>query len=266
MQNLKGPPRAQQADCPADARREASLVKSGISIYFVVIGNSVFDSIKCPPDANNFGICPVELDLDTVNETLRDASAAEVVRWALGQGRRAIATTSMGRNAAVMLHLVSQVDASLPTIWVDTGYNLRDTYVVAERLIRDLNVNIQVYSPQMTSERRNAIMGGIPAVDEEERHQGFTQDVKLEPFARALAEFQPEIWLTGIRQEETEHRKTLDIVSVDGRGIIKVAPIFYWSEDDVENYMEQLALPTCKHYFDPTKAHDGRECGLHTHA
>ena len=219
-----------------------------------------------PPDANNFGICPVELDLDTVNETLRDASAAEVVRWALGQGRRAIATTSMGRNAAVMLHLVSQVDASLPTIWVDTGYNLRDTYVVAERLIRDLNINIQVYSPQMTSERRNAIMGGIPTVDEEERHQGFTQDVKLEPFARALAEFQPEIWLTGIRQEETEHRKTLDIVSVDGRGIIKVAPIFYWSEDDVENYMEQLALPTCKHYFDPTKAHDGRECGLHTHA
>lgn len=209
---------------------------------------------------------PVEVDLDTVNKTLRDASATEVVRWALSQGRRTIATTSMGRNAAVMLHLVSQVDANLPTIWVDTGYNLRDTYVVAERLIRDLSVNIQVYSPQMTSERRNAIMGGIPTVDEEERHQGFTQDVKLEPFERALAEFQPEIWLTGIRHEETEHRKTLDTVSVDGRGIIKVAPIFYWSENDVENYMEQSALPTCKHYFDPTKAHDGRECGLHMQA
>ena len=109
-----------------------------------------------------------------------------MVQWALGLGRKTIATTSMGRNAAVMLHLVSQVDKSLPTIWVDTGYNLRDTYVVAERLIRDLQVNIQVYSPQMTSERRNAIMGGIPTVDEEERHQEFTRQVKLEPFARAL--------------------------------------------------------------------------------
>lgn len=208
----------------------------------------------------------MELDLDTVNDTLRNASAGEVVRWALGQGRKAIATTSMGRNAAVMLHLVSQVEANLPTIWVDTGYNLRDTYVVAERLIRDLKVNIQVYSPKMTSERRNAIMGGIPAVEEQERHQRFTQEVKLEPFTRALGEFQPEIWLTGIRQEETEHRKTLDIVSLDGRGIVKVAPIFYWSEDDMESYMERLALPTCKHYFDPTKAHDGRECGLHTEA
>ncbi len=207
-----------------------------------------------------------DLDFDAVNASLRDASAEEIVRWALSQGRPTISTTSMGRNAAVMLHLVSQVDKDVPTIWVDTGYNLRDTYVVAEKLIRDLALNIHVFSPQMTSERRNAIMGGVPTVDEEERHQEFTRQVKLEPFARALEEFKPEIWLTGIRKEETEHRRGLDIVSLDNRGIIKVAPIFNWSEDDVEAYMEAHELPTCRHYFDPTKVHDGRECGLHTAA
>jgi len=208
----------------------------------------------------------LKLDFDSVNASLRGASPQEIVRWALSLQRKTIATTSMGRNAAVMLHLVSEVDKTLPTIWVDTGYNLRDTYIVAERLIRDLEVNMHVYSPQMTSERRNAIIGGIPTVDEEERHKEFTRQVKLEPFARALDEFQPEIWLTGIRREETEHRKTLDIVSMDNRGIIKVAPIFYWSDDEVEAYMAQHQLPTCKHYFDPTKVQDGRECGLHTAA
>ncbi len=90
--------------------------------------------------------------------------------------------------------------------------------------------------------------------------------MKLEPFAQALEEFKPEIWLTGIRREETEHRKSLDIVSMDNRGIIKVAPMFYWSEEDVEDYMEKFELPSCRHYFDPTKVHDGRECGLHTAA
>jgi phosphoadenosine phosphosulfate reductase len=208
----------------------------------------------------------LKLELDSINDSLRNASAAEIVAWALSLGHKTIATTSMGRNAGVMLHLVSEVDKSVPTIWVDTGYNLRDTYIVAERLIRDLEVNIHVYSPQMTSERRNAIMGGIPTVDEEERHQEFTRQVKLEPFAQALEEFQPDIWLTGIRQEETEHRKSLDIVSRDARGIIKVAPLFYWSEEQVEAYMQQHQLATCKHYFDPTKVMDGRECGLHTAA
>ena len=209
---------------------------------------------------------PLDLDFDLVNARLRDASPQDVVRWALDLGRRTIATTSMGRNAAVMLHLVGQVDKTVPTVWVDTGYNLRDTYVVAERLIRDLEINIHVYSPQMTSERRNAIMGGIPTIDEEERHQEFTRQVKLEPFDQALRDFAPEIWLTGIRQMETEHRRSLDIVSMDSRGIIKVAPIFYWSEEEVEAYMAQHQLPTCRHYFDPTKVQDGRECGLHTAA
>lgn len=208
----------------------------------------------------------LDLDLDSVNAALRDASAEDAVRWALGLNASTIATTSMGRNAAVMLHLVSGVDASVPVIWVDSGYNLRDTYVVAERLIRDLDLNIHVFSPLMTSERRNAIMGGVPTVDEEERHKEFTWQVKLEPFERALAEFKPEVWLTGIRREETEHRKTLDIVSVDNRGIVKVAPLFFWSDEDIEAYMERFELPTCRHYFDPTKVHDGRECGLHTAA
>ena len=208
----------------------------------------------------------LDLDLHSVNASLRGASAGDVVRWALSLQAKTIATTSMGKNAAVMLHLVSEVDKTVPTIWVDTGYNLRDTYIVAERLIRDLDLNIHVYTPEMTAERRNAIMGGVPTVDEEARHQEFTRQVKLEPFARALDEFQPEVWLTGIRREETEHRKTLDIVSLDNRGIIKVAPIFDWSEEDIEAYMEQYDLPSCRHYFDPTKVLDGRECGLHTAA
>ena len=208
----------------------------------------------------------LELDIQEANDTLRDAAPADVVRWALDLDVPTIATTSMGRNAAVMLHLVSQVNPDVPTIWVDTGYNLRDTYLVADRLINDLQLNIHVYSPLMTSERRNAIMGGIPTVDEEERHEEFTRQVKLEPFDRALADFAPDIWLTGIRREETEHRKTLDTVSLDNRGIIKVAPIFYWSDDEVEAYMEAQQLPTCRHYFDPTKVSDGRECGLHTAA
>jgi phosphoadenosine phosphosulfate reductase len=208
----------------------------------------------------------LDIDIDSVNASLREASAQDIVSWALAQGGDTIATTSMGKNAAVMLHLVSEQDKSVPTIWVDTGYNLRDTYVVAERLIRDLELNMHVYSPQMTSERRNAIMGGIPTIDEEEQHQEFTRQVKLEPFGKALDDFKPQIWLTGLRREETEHRKTLDVVSMDNRGIIKVAPLFYWSEDDVEAYMEANALPSCRHYFDPTKVHDGRECGLHTAA
>ncbi|MDB4451254.1 phosphoadenosine phosphosulfate reductase family protein, partial [Pseudomonadales bacterium] len=180
--------------------------------------------------------------------------------------KKIISTTSFGKNAAVMLHMAQAEAPGLPVIWVDTGYNLRDTYVVAERLIKSLDLNMQIFSPQVTSERRNSIMGGIPTIEDIDRHEEFTRQVKLEPFNRAIEALQPEIWLTGIRQQETDHRKTLDIVSIDGRGIVKVAPIFYWDDDQVESYMNEHSLISCRHYFDPTKVHDGRECGLHTSA
>lgn len=208
----------------------------------------------------------MNLDIGQLNAELHHRSAGEIVHWALSLQKPTINTTSFGRNAAVMLHLVSEQDKSVPVVWVDTGYNLRDTYLVAERLIRDLELNMHIYSPEMTSERRNAIMGGVPTIQDEELHKSFTEQVKLEPFNRALADLNPALWFTGIRREETEHREGLDIVSADGRGILKVAPLFYWSEEQVEAYMAEHELPSCRHYFDPTKVHDGRECGLHTAA
>jgi len=206
------------------------------------------------------------VDIEKINQQLHDASATEIVAWALSQGKKTIATTSFGKNAAVMLNVISQVDQTVPTVWVDTGYNLRDTYVVADKLIKRIPLDYHVYSPLMTSERRNAVMGGIPTMDDEEMHTEFTRQVKLEPFNRAINEWAPEIWITGIRQQETEHRKSLDVLSWDARGILKVAPLFYWSDKQVEEYMKDNELLSCRHYFDPTKVQDGRECGLHTSA
>lgn len=206
------------------------------------------------------------MDLEQVNLELKEQSPQEIVRWALAQGKRVFATTSFGPNAAVMLKLISGVDPTVPVVWVDSGYNVRDTYLVAEQLMELLPLNMKIYTPEMTAERRNAIMGGVPSIDDEELHKEFTQQVKLEPFKRALDDIKPDIWLTGIRQGETAHRQNLDIVSVDNRGLIKVAPIFRWTEDDVITYMAEQKLPSCKRYFDPTKVLDNRECGLHTAA
>lgn len=207
-----------------------------------------------------------DLDLAALNEQLRTKTPQEIIRWALGLGKPAFLTTSFSPNAAVMLHMVSSIDASVPVVWIDSGYNLRDAYLVAEKLMHDLPLNMHIYTPIMTAERRNALMGGIPTPDEPERHAEFTRQVKLEPFARAIADIKPEIWLTGIRRDETEFRKSLDILSWDSHGLLKVAPIFYWTEDDVASYMTQYQLPTCKRYFDPTKVSDHRECGLHSAA
>jgi phosphoadenosine phosphosulfate reductase len=162
--------------------------------------------------------------------------------------------------------MIAQTTPKLPVIWVDSGYNVADTYRVADTLTQQLQLNLHVYSPAMTAERRNAIRGGIPTLDEAERHAAVSREVNLEPFERALAEHKTKVWISGIRREETEYRKSLDIVSVDARGILKIAPLFYWNEQRIQHYMRDHSIPSCSNYFDPTKVLSGLECGLHTAA
>ncbi len=208
-----------------------------------------------------------DLDLAKYNAELAGKSPQDIIRWALSLGEPVMASTSFSQNAAVMLHLVTEVDASVPVVWVDSGYNVADAYRVAERLMKELKPNMQIFTPTITAERRNAIMGGIPHPDDTpELFQEFTRQVKLEPFDRALATLKPKVWITGIRKEETDFRKGLDILSLDARGLLKVAPIFNWTSDDIARYMAEHKLPSCKHYFDPTKVAENAECGLHTAA
>lgn|SRR5690625_106521 len=207
------------------------------------------------------------MDLDDINARLRDLHPTEIIRWALDLKRPTVTTTSFSPNSAAMLHLATRVDPEMTILWVDSGYNMADCYQVAEQLIRQLQLRIRVYLPSMSSERRNALMGGIPhPSDSEELFREFVRQVKLEPFERAIRELNTEVWITGIRREETEHRRSLDIVTRDGRGLLKVAPLFYWTAADVAAYMAEHELPSCKHYFDPTKLNDHAECGLHTAA
>ena len=81
----------------------------------------------------------------------------ETIEWVLAQNRKAIVTTSFGPFSAVMLHLATRVKADIPVIWVDTGYNTLETYTYAEKLIQDMNLNIQIFIPEMTAARRNAL-------------------------------------------------------------------------------------------------------------
>ena len=190
-------------------------------------------------------------------------SPQEIMEWVFAQQKNAIVTTSFGPFSAVMLHLATSIKPDVPVFWVDTGYNTLETYTYAERLIEELDLNIEVYIAQITAARRNAIMNGIPSVDNE-LHSEFTRQVKLEPFQRMLKTVKPDYWLTAIRRDETEFRKTLDVFGEGPDGVCKVAPFLNWTEVDMEGYLFEHDLPQVGKYRDPTKVEEHRECGLHT--
>ena len=202
-------------------------------------------------------------DITQTNYLLANSSPQETIAWVFQNTQKSIVSTSFGPNSAVLLHMVTQQNPDIPVIWVDSGYNTNPTYKFALELIERLKLNMKIFTPKSTSAFLNVKMNGIPDI-ETSAHEEFTQTVKLEPFNRALDELKPDAWLSGIRSEETEFRRTLNIVTNYSDKFIKVAPLLNWTEQEINNYISKHDLPIEKNYFDPTKSFEARECGLHT--
>jgi phosphoadenosine phosphosulfate reductase len=205
--------------------------------------------------------------ISRANAELRDKSALDVVRWAIAQARgRAIVSTNYRPYEAVILHLATQVQPDIPVFWADHGYNRPATYRHAEELKQQLKLNVKAYVPKMTSAHYDSIHGGAPepTPENEERIKQFSTVMKLEPFMRGMKELAPTIWLTALRKVQNPNRAGLDIVVEDKNfNTIKVSPVFYWSDAEMEAYLKQHTLPNEWDYFDPAKADEKRECGLH---
>ena len=202
-------------------------------------------------------------ELAELNLSLELKSAEEIIAEAYKRSDKVMTSTTFGHQSAAILHMVTKVIPDATILWVDTGYNTPATYRFADQLIERLDLNVEIYAPRMTSTRRNVLMGGIPEVDDP-LHDEFTRQVKLEPFERATRHLSSEIWITGVRREQTEFRQTLQVASTTNAGILKLAPLLNWDLAQIEAYLLEHSLPNEQDYFDPTKVNDARECGLHT--
>ncbi|WP_053992038.1 phosphoadenosine phosphosulfate reductase family protein [Mangrovimonas sp. TPBH4] len=201
------------------------------------------------------------IDIAYWNQVLRDKTPDEIIDWALTVSENRIVTTSFGVYSSVLLSTIVRKDKGIKVIWCDTLYNENSTYEHASNLIRQYNLNIYRYQSLKSKAEIDATIG-LPGL-EDDNHAEFSEVVKLEPFRRALKEHQPDLWFTNIRVRQTELRSKKDILSLSKDGILKVSPFYYWTDADLDNYLEVHGLPKNHDYFDPIKALKNRECGIH---
>ena len=200
-------------------------------------------------------------EITKINELLREKTPQEIISWALLVSKSPVVTTNFRPYEVAILHAVSQVKSDIKVIWCDTGYNTPNTYKHANELISTLGLNVHLYVPAQTTSHRDATMG-IPSIDDP-KHKIFTEQVKLEPFKRAMAEHTPDVWFTNLRKGQTTFRNSIDIVSVSADGVLKVSPFYNWTDTELDVYLEEQQLPNEFKYYDPTKVLESRECGLH---
>ncbi len=164
----------------------------------------------------------------------RDAIA--IAAGELFPGRVAL-VSSFGADSSVLLHLVSEVDRSLPVIFLDTGRLFAETLEYRTRLVDELGLtDVRTITPDpervAASDSHRALWMTNPDLCCHIR--------KTEPLARALEGF--DAWFTGRKRFQNAQRSSLRLFEADGARI-KINPLANWTILDLKAHAEKHGLP-----------------------
>ncbi|MGK3944215.1 phosphoadenylyl-sulfate reductase [Streptomyces caeruleatus] len=170
---------------------------------------------------------------------LEDASALEILQWAVDTfGKRFCVTSSM--EDAVVAHLASRAMKGVDVVFLDTGYHFEETIGTRDAVEAVMDVNVITLTPRQTVAEQDAEYG--PKLHDRDPDL-CCKLRKVEPLERGLKDYLA--WATGLRRDESPTRANTPVVGWDEkRQKVKVSPIARWTQDDVDAYVQKHGVLT----------------------
>lgn len=156
---------------------------------------------------------------------------------------KVIFSTSFGWEDQVISHIIFKNDLPIKVFTLETGRLFTETYYVWNRTLEMYGKPIHAYYPNTEAvERMISSKGPNSFYESVENRKECCGIRKVEPLKRALAG--NDVWITGIRAEQSNNREHMDAVEWDeGNQMLKYHPIFSWTLDQVKEYVRENNIP-----------------------
>lgn len=151
---------------------------------------------------------------------------------------RIVFSTSFGWEDQVITDLIFANNIPIRVFTLETGRLFPETYYVWNRTLEVYQQTIHTYAPQadLLQDMVNA-KGPNSFYESVDNRKECCYIRKIEPLKRALQG--NEIWVTGIRADQSPNREDMDDLEYDaGNQLIKFHPIFNWTLEDVKQYVK----------------------------
>ena len=175
---------------------------------------------------------------------MEGADATEILRWTdehFGgvDGPRGWANcqyvVACNMQDAVMVSLASDVRPGVPVLFLDTGYHFAETIGTRDAVESVYDIHLLNITPEHTVQEQDELKGkDLFATDPNE----CCRLRKVIPLSNALNGYAA--WVSGLRRVEAPTRANAPLISFDETfGVVKVNPIAAWSDEEVDEYIEQ---------------------------
>jgi phosphoadenosine phosphosulfate reductase len=188
---------------------------------------------------------PTDAEIAAANADLKNAPAAEVLRWGLQRfpGKLAIAS-SFSIEDCVVIDLAHKIDPGVRVFALDTGRLPEETYQTADRVRDKYGIEIEWLFPDRIAVesllRKKGLYSFMESLDNRHECCGIR---KVEPLGRILGTL--EAWVTGLRRDQSVTRSDTSAIEIDRGhgGIGKLNPIIGWDDAELWAYADAQRVP-----------------------
>ena len=168
------------------------------------------------------------LDVSVIDQTI-SLIAAEIDR-----ASAPCVTTSFQADGVVLLHLLRQLRADIPVLFLDTVHHFEET-------LRYRDVLAQAWDLNVVTLRARVPEPGLWRLST----QACCSRHKVEPLFESLRGY--DTWFTGLRRDQSSSRADLAAVApfalADGTVLRKVSPLADWTKAQVWAYAKTHGIP-----------------------
>ncbi|MBE7732119.1 phosphoadenylyl-sulfate reductase [Devosia faecipullorum] len=180
------------------------------------------------------------LGVVALNGMFDEMDAVGVLRYAVSDvlpGDLAI-VSSFGADSAVLLHMVAQVDPSMPVYFLETGKHFPETLAYVELLKKQFGLkDVRAVHPAPNDVQRFDPNGELWQTDPD----SCCHIRKTEPLEPITEQYGG--WVTGRKRYQTRERGVLPHFELTSDDRIKVNPLAYFTDEDVIAYRRRHDLP-----------------------
>ncbi len=216
------------------------------------------------------------------NKELESLSPSEIIKWAVKTYSPRIGmTSSFGAESIALIHMVTQVKPDIPIYFLETGFHFAETLQFRDELKKRYKLNIVDITCTMGHEAFLKQYGPL-----HQTNPDLCCEInKVLPLKQAISGLSA--WITGIRRDQANTRRNVQVLEQFQEGLVKVNPLTNWTKAKVWEYIKKHDIPAhpltlkgytsigCEPCTRPTKPGEdpraGRwagkektECGIHT--
>lgn len=181
---------------------------------------------------------------DELNSLMASMDANESINQMMTlYGHRMALASSLGAEDQVITHMMSLTGKEMHLFTLDTGRLFPESYDLLQVTEARYHCKIRAFFPNTIETEKMVYEKGINLFYESiENRKLCCYTRKIEPLRRALSGL--EVWITGLRREQSVTRNELKRVEFDeANNLLKFNPLIDWTEQQVWEYIKENFIP-----------------------